>query len=244
MRKRYLGIGSILVALLFVGSGCADSDVMAVLEIAGGSQGITAADLITRNLPASLGGNGSTGDKDKDGLLDTADTINAIKKAAALEAAADAALAQNPPNYTVALSNIEAALALRPDDWGLMNRRAVIMAEYGKPDKPIGNFGQGASNSACNQDKMSRPQFMRCWQAVQRDRTALLEASRNRQKKGGSLVTCSTYLALEQHYDYLSRISEEEARKAGFSAADQERYWNLASQASAFQKNPGETCKF
>ncbi len=215
-----------ITALLFVGEGCTTSDALTAMEILGGSQGITTMDYLGHAAGSA------TGDKDKDALLDTGDTIKNIKDAAALEGAARAAMVKRPPNYAGAVANLEAAINLRPNDWALKDQLNTIRAEQG------GNSGAywASPGSVCVDEATGKGNF-RCWHALVNQRTQLFEESLNRQKQTDKLVSCTTYEAMYKHYDYISRVTD-----AGFTDAQKDAFSERADHAAAMLRVPGQTC--
>lgn len=234
MRRQHLTICSVIGALLFVGSGCETSDTQTVMEILGGSQGVTAGEFIGHGFGVS------TGDEGKDDLLETADTIDKIKKAANLEESARAALQQKPPDYAAATKDLEDAAVLRPKDWSLQNQLNTLRAEQGASGKNKPHFD--TPGSICLNPKTDSTNH-RCWRNVMRERGDQLEASVERQKRSGALVSCSTYEVLETHYNDIWRLNEETFVKLGMTAADRIRAGERSEFVGAMTREPGKSCR-
>ncbi|HTK05117.1 MAG TPA: hypothetical protein VL500_06025 [Candidatus Eisenbacteria bacterium] len=235
-RRSTIAIAASIAALLLVGSGCETSDIQDVMEILGGSQGIGIADVGQHAFGQS------TGDKDKDDLLDTADTMTNVKKAGEFEDEAKEALGKKPTDYKTAREKLEAALKLRPYDWALREQLNVVLAEQGgSPDiKP-----PTMPTQLCRIHDTSKPSAKerRCFRAVMRDRGDAVEASIARQKAAGKLVSCATYRELQGVYDQFDRFTPSDMIMTyHYTDAEYDRLSGRSDHARAMVAHPGQSC--
>lgn len=228
MTFRRITLALPLAALLFVGSGCETDDILEILEI---THNVDAVDA-TKNL---LGA--STGDKTKDAVLDSVNSMNNIKKSKGLEDEAETALARQPPDTATALQKIDAALKLTPDDWSLKNKQMIAQAEMGGKTPTLNHPAH-----LCPEDKRGDVQN-RCLFSSIKERSALLAESVARQKRNDQLVSCATQESLQRHYEFLGRLVPDELAKLGYNDEQGEQFRNMAMTAEAAAKSPGVTCR-
>jgi hypothetical protein len=228
MTSRRITFAIPLVALLFVGSGCETSDVLDILEI---THDISPAE--------SAGGvfGVSTGDKAKDAVLDSVNTMNDIKKAKELEDEAAEALSKKPTDYETANKNLQAALKLRPTDWSLKNQQMITQAELGGVTPTLNHPAH-----LCPEDERGDVQN-RCLFGSIKERTALLAASVARQKQNDQLISCATQETMHRHYEFLGRLVPDELAKLGYTEEQAEEFRLKAIAAEAAAKSPGVTCR-
>jgi hypothetical protein len=206
------------------------------MEIFGGSQGVNVIDVAEHTA-----GN-STGDKDKDTLLDTADTMQKVKEAGELETAATEALGKKPADFATAQENLEKAVELRPKDWELQQQLNLALIEKGELNKTKRLEDPTKLCKIGDIDKPT-PAQQRCFKAAVRDRADAVEASIARQKARGGLVSCATYAELANAYDQFSRFTPADLILSyHFTQDDYEKRSDRYDHAKAMMQHPGQTC--
>jgi hypothetical protein len=237
MRKSHVYIGLFAVVLLLVGSGCEESDMQTTAEVLGGSQGVTAVDVIKHGMT------GSSGDKEADTLIETADTMDNVRKANDLQDEATEAVNGKTPDYAKALDDLEQAKKLRPRDQTIDYQATAIRAERndGEEIKPLVSPYAWCNVSSYEGDTQPAAN-KRCFRSMIKDRGKYLEESIVRQKQRGNLVSCATYKVVFENYDWVARMAPSDAVRLGMSLDDYDRYLASWEQAKAIIAHPGQSC--
>jgi hypothetical protein len=162
---------------------------------------------------AGLPGN----DSEVTAVIDAKNVVDSIRKAD--EAAEQAQKALKNGNAQQAVSLLDPVVNERPSDWWLLNQRGVANLEAG--NSQLGNRDLQTANGNAKRG-----------QAAEHQRQLLFE-SIARQRAGGGLARCSTYLAMANVY---SDLFNSGTGDANLYRSQMEANTQAASQ-------PGVTCR-
>ncbi len=183
MRRSTATILGTALILLFVGSGCLDSDVSLVMDFMNAwAQTHKIVDKDGNPTPGTVayvgsGGWVSTGDPTADAAIDAGQVVKSIKDADKKLSDADKALEKTPPDRKAAGDLIDSALGSRPRDQGVRSRKGAFLVESG-------NLAEAqqylvVNDPQCDPAKnptMSQGKLEQCYRMVNNEERALLSA--------------------------------------------------------------------
>jgi hypothetical protein len=156
-------------------------------------------------------------DSEVTAVIDAKNVVDSIRKAD--EAAEQAQKALKNGNAQQAVSLLDPVVNERPSDWWLLNQRGVANLEAG-------------NSQLGNRDLQTADGNAKRGQAAEHQRALLFE-SIARQRAGGGLARCSTYLAMANAY---SDLLNSGTGDANLYRSQMEANTQAASQ-------PGVTCR-
>lgn len=204
MRKRTSLILATCALLLFVGSGCSESDMNSVFNFL--TKWWEKHDIADKDgkpgpgMPGFVasGGEIKSGDNATDFLGDGGESVDSMRQADKKLDDADAALKKNPPDDRKALDLSDEAVHDRPKDMGVRSRRGVILTLTGNDAE--GQRFLASTNDECGKAGMTKAQIERCISMVEAEGNAFRES----QPRGGT--NCKTVLGWQRADHRLSEL--------------------------------------